>query len=160
MGETTQTRASFGMGAGRRDLQLVSFFIANHQFAVDVDDVFGIYHGLPLIPAPDYSDYVDGEIQVSELRIPVVNLRRFADLPELACDKGTPWVVAINQPGGPIGLTVDKVSEVIRLEPQQIEDLDSTEDLPLSDYVSAFANYHSRKLLLPDISRLIQNAFQ
>jgi len=158
MGETL-SRAAMGLGAGRRDLQFVSFYLGQHQFAVDVDDVFGIYHELPLIPVPDYSDYVDGEIQVSELRIPVVNSRRYAGMEEQATDKHNPWVVAVNQPGGPIGITVDRVSEVIRLEARQIEDHSGGSNLPWDDYVLAFAQYQGRRLLFPEISRIIQDAF-
>jgi purine-binding chemotaxis protein CheW len=159
MGQTIQTRTAHGLGAGRRDIQLVSFYLANHQYAVDVDDVFGIYHGLPLIPAPDYSDFVDGEIQVADQRIPVVNTRRYTGLPEAVADKGAPWVVTINQPGGPIGLTVDRVSEVIRLETRQIEEYASAPATPAGNYITAFARYQGRDLLLPDISRFIQDAF-
>lgn len=159
MGQITHTRAAFNLNTGRRDLQLVSFYVGPHQFGVDVDDVFGIYHGLPLIPSVDYSDVVDGEILASDQRIPVVNFRRYAGMPESKTDKGTPWVIAINQPGGPIGLTVDRVTEVIRLEARDLRDYETPPQLPAGDYITSYARYQERDLLLPDISRLIQDAF-
>ena len=154
---STHAAAAFGVGMGRGDLQLVTFYMDGHQFAVDVDDVFGIYHGLPLIPTPDLAACMDGEIQVSDQRIPVVNLRRFAGLPEAQAE-GTNWVVAMTQPGGPVGLAVDRVAEVVRLEPRALAAAHGQVDAPVGEYIQATAGYHGRTLLLPDVSRLIQDA--
>ncbi|MBI5058752.1 chemotaxis protein CheW [candidate division KSB1 bacterium] len=155
---TTFAAAGFGVGTGRGDLQLVTFYFCGHQYALDVDDVYGIYHGLPLIPLPDLSVNIDGEIQVSDQRIPVVNLRRFADLPEAATTNFSSWVVAVNQPGGPVGIAVDRVAEVVRLEPRSLAGVDGSLKAPIGSYIQATAGYHGRTLLLPDVSRLIQDA--
>jgi chemotaxis signal transduction protein len=150
--------AAFGVGMGRSDLQLVSFYLNGYQFAVDVDDVYGIYHGLPIIPTPDLSTNIDGEIQVSDQRLPVLNLRRFVGIGADSAMTGCTWVVAINQPGGPVGIAVDRVAEVVRLEPQSLTQVEEALAVPAGEYIQATASYHGRTLLLPDINRLIQDA--
>jgi chemotaxis signal transduction protein len=155
---STHTAASFGLGTGRSDLQLVTFYLSGHQFALDVDDVYGIYHGLPQIPTPDLSSYIDGEIQVSDQRIPVVNLRRLAELDEPTADHSTTWVIAINQPGGPVGIAVDRVAEVVRLTARDLRTVDEIPAVPVGEYILSAANYHGRTLWIPDASRLVQSA--
>jgi purine-binding chemotaxis protein CheW len=148
------------VGAGSPDLQLVSFALGDKDFGVDVTDVFGIYHGLAVIPTPDAPAFMDGEVQLADRRIPVVNLRRFAGMSESHPESGRRWILMVSNPQGPVGLVVDKVSEVIRLTPQTLTPMDDDEVNPVANYVVAVANHHGRNLYLPDFSRLIYDAVQ
>lgn len=150
--------AAAGLGAGRADLQLVTFYLESHQFAVDVDDVFGIYSGVSIIPTPDLGNHIDGELLVCDQRIPVLNLRRFSGLSTTRPDRVPTWILAVNAPGGPVALLVDKVTEVVRLEPRSLNQLPEGLVAPVSEYVSAAANHQGRKLLLVDLRRLLQDA--
>ena len=55
-GTITQNRRS--VGASAQNLRLVSFSVGATDYGVDVADIHGIYHGLPLIPNPDASGRV------------------------------------------------------------------------------------------------------
>jgi purine-binding chemotaxis protein CheW len=156
-GTLTQNRRSVGVPA--QNLRLVSFSIGASDYGVDVTDIHGIYHGLPLIPTPDGSAlFVDGEVQLADQRIPVVNLRRFSGLDAPAAHAAPRWVVMVDDVQGPVGFAVDKVTEVIRLTAADLAPASPPEANPLADYIVAVAAYHGRPLLLPDLGRLVHDA--
>lgn len=155
---TTLCQNRAAVGRAGRDLQFVSFTLGEQVYAVDVVDVYGIYHGLPLIPNPDSPVYLDGEVQIANRRIPVVNLRRFAGMTDSTAEKTPRWILMINQPGGPVGLIVDRVSEVVRLTPACLIEPEATDQSPVGGYVNAMANHQGRCMWLPDMNRLLRDA--
>lgn len=155
---TTLCQNKAAVGRAGREMQFVSFMLGDQSYVVDVADVYGIYHGLPLIPSPDSPAFLDGEVQIANRRIPVVNLRRFAGMADVTADKTPRWILMINQPGGPVGLIVDRVSEVLRLAPANLTEPDSAEQSPVGDYVQAAVNHQGRSMWLPDMNRLLHDA--
>jgi purine-binding chemotaxis protein CheW len=155
-GTITQTRRV--AGAARQNLRLVSFAVGAGDYAVDVADIHGIYHGLPLIPQPEAASFVDGQVQLAGQRVPVVNLRRFCGLPDSAPSSLPGWIVVVDDNHGPVGLAVDAVTEVVRLSPTELEPASPPEYSPLANYIVAVAAYRGRPLLLPDLGRLIHDA--
>jgi chemotaxis signal transduction protein len=140
-------------------MRLVSFSVGATDYGVDVADIHGIYHGLPLIPTPDgNTPFVDGEVQLADQRIPVVNLRRFSGLDAPAAPAAPGWIVMVEDVHGPIGFAVDKVTEVIRLTAADLAPASPPEHAPLADYIVAVAAYRGRPLLLPDLGRLVHDA--
>ena len=157
---TTVTRQRNAVGRGSRELQFVSFALGEQAYGVDVADVHGIYHGLPIIPNPDNQPYLDGDVQLADQRIPVINLRRFAGMTE-AHNLTTPrWIVMVEAVGGPIGLVVDRVIEVLRVEASSIAPPADNTTSPVRDYIMAVANHNGRTMFLPDFTRLVHDAVQ
>jgi purine-binding chemotaxis protein CheW len=152
------TRSSVGTPSA--DLQLVSFAVGGMDYGVDVADVYGIYHGLAIIPSPDAAPFLDGEVQLAGRRIPIVNLRRFAGMLGDVSNRAPQWIVMVSHPGGPVGLVVDKVSEVLKIPPQNLRPLEDSCSCPVSDYIVAQAHHQGRSVYLPDFSRLLHDAVQ
>ncbi len=157
MPNLTRFSTGFGIGSGSRECRLVSFTLADRHYGIDVDDVFGIYHGNPLIPTPELSEFVDGEVHVSGQRVPVLNLRRFLGLDE-STKSHNPWILTVNQPGGPVGLAVDRVNEVVRLEANDLQKVDDSLHVPMSEYITERAHQNGRWLFIPDMNRLLRDA--
>lgn len=149
---TTSTAAAPAIGAGRRDLQLVTFRLGEWEFGADVTEVGGIYHGLPMIPTPDAPDAIAGDIQISGERISVLRLSHLFGQHE-ATRNGNWWIIVLNLLDGPIGLMVDKVTEVVRLEANLLR-APYDKHHPAKDYVTAVANRHGRAISLLDYSAL------
>lgn len=154
----TATQRSSAVGRGSRELQFVSFALGSQDFGVDVADIHGIYHGLPIIPNPDTPQFLEGEVQLADRRVPVLNLRRFAGLTD-SSEATTPrWILMVNYTSGPVGLVVDRVIEVIKLQPSSLEPPPEAGASPVGDYIVAVANNNGRNLYLPDLSRLLHDA--
>ncbi len=138
----------------------VSFVLGGTDYAVEVEDVYGIYHGLPIIPMPDSPPRIAGELQLVNRRIPVVNLRRSAGTGDAHAQRSPRWILIVDHRQGPVGLVVDRVSEVVSLTPAHLTISDKAAPGPAGDYVTAVARHGNRPVYLPDFSRLLQDAIQ
>jgi len=143
---------------GSRELLVVTFRMGEWDLGVEVTDVRGIYHGLPMIPTPDAPDVVAGDIQISGERIPVLNLARLFGTSQVM-NNGNWWIIVLNLLDGPAGLIVDKVTEVVRLDAQTLHVLDDPNH-PAREYVAAMARHHQRQIALLDYSILARELLQ
>jgi purine-binding chemotaxis protein CheW len=148
------------VSSGQSDLKVVSFRLGEAEYGVDVSEVMGIYRGLPVIPVPGLASHIYGEVTLQGQRIPVVSLRHFVGLDESTTPPINRWIMVLKHALGPIALAVDCVTEVIRLKPESVEPLSQTEGDPVLDYITAEARTGSHRLLLPDFSRLLDDAVQ
>jgi purine-binding chemotaxis protein CheW len=146
------------IGTGRRDLQFVTFVLCEKEYAVAVADVHGIYHGLPLIPSSDSVPFMEGEVQLVDQRVSVLSLRRFAGLSDVSDVRQPGWIVVVNHAGHPLGVAVDRVTEVLQLTPQNLEPPTGAESTPVADYIVAVVRLNGRAIFLPDFSRLLHDA--
>lgn len=159
MVNTPPTSVLRSTGTPSREMQFVSFVLGQWEYGVNVDDVYGIYHGLPLIPNPDMPSNLDGEVQLADRRIPVLNLRRFSGMDDPAGSSPARWILMVNNgSGGPIGLIVDKVTEVVKLLPSDVKLNPAADAGPVKSYVTAMADLSGHSLFMPDLSRLLHDA--
>jgi purine-binding chemotaxis protein CheW len=152
------TFARRAASAPSRDLQFVSFSLGSWSYGVHVADVYGIYHGLPLIPTPDLAANLDGEVQLADRRIPVINLRRFSGMEDPSAGSTARWILMVNDTSGPVGLIVDCVTEVVNLTPENVRLSPDGDTGPVRDYVTAVADSHGQSIYVPDLSRLLHDA--
>jgi purine-binding chemotaxis protein CheW len=138
----------------------VSFVLGGTDYAVEVEEVYGIYHSLPIIPTPDLSPSMEGEVQLVDRRIPVVNLRRFAGIRDGLGQKTPHWILIVDHKQGPIGFMVDGVTEVVRLSPANLTISDQKAPGPVGDYIMAVARHDNKAVYMPDFSRLLHDAVQ
>lgn len=157
MSSTTYRRAS-RIGSPSQDQRFVTFTLGNGEYAVNVSEVFGIYRDLPLVPDPDGPRFLDGIAQFRDFQIPVVNLRRFAGLGESEPQASGRWIVIVNDGTSPVGLVVDRVTEVIQLNPQSLKPIFEKSSCPVGGYLTAEASHRGRSVLLPDLNRLVHDA--
>jgi len=155
---TTPRRSAVGQGS--RELQFVSFALGEQSYGVEVADVHGIYHGLPIIPNPDTPPFLEGEVQLAGRRVPVINLRRFAGMADIHSCALPRWIVMVNYPAGPVGLLVDRVIEVLKLRASTLRPPADTAVSPVGDYIVAEANHDGGTMYLPDFARLLHDAVQ
>jgi chemotaxis signal transduction protein len=87
-------------------------------------------------------------------------MRRFSGILSESGANAPQWILMVSHPGGPVGLVVDKVSEVVKIPPQSLEPPEESCECPVSDYIVAQARHHGRSMFLPDFSRLLHDAVQ
>ena len=150
-GETTgMTRTR----AAERELHFVTFLLGEWEYAIEVADVCGIYHGLAIIPTPDEPEIITGEIQLATHRIPVVDLRHLLHLPERV---GVGWLLVVRHAEDLIGILVDQVSEVIRVPLQALDPSSNHHaEIPAPGVISAVVHYRDRVIHVPDLPRLLR----
>jgi chemotaxis signal transduction protein len=139
---------------GRHELQLVLFKVGEWELGVDVADVSGIYHGMPMIPTPDSPDTLAGEIQISGERVPTVSLARLFGI-ERPLKNGNWWMIVLHLAGGPLALIADEMKEVVKLDASALG-LSTGNQHPAKQFAVAVARYQGRAIYLLNYRLLAQ----
>ena len=94
-------------------VQLVTFKVGGEEFGLDVFQVHEILRWQEPTPVPKAPAFVEGVLDVRGLLVPVIDLRKRFEVPELAYDDDT-RIVLVDFQGERLGLVVDAVTEVLR----------------------------------------------
>ena len=138
----------------------VSFALGETTYGVEVEEVYGIYHGLPIIPTPDSPQPLAGEVQLADRRVPVVSLRQFAGMDDHQVRLSPRWILVVDHARGPVGFVVDHVNEVVKLTPANLTLWVKGAPGPVGNYVMAVADQGDQRMYLPEFSRLIKDAVE
>ena len=114
------THSSDTSGSVKDLLQLVGFTLGDEDFGVDILSVQEINRVTEITKIPSTPDFVKGVINLRGNVIPVIDLRSRLGMPEREHDKQTRIIVA-DVDDRTVGLVVDAVSEVIRMDANLVE---------------------------------------
>ncbi len=130
------------------EMRVVHFQLEEMNFAADVEEIQAICWAYPIIPTPDLPEYVEGELYLRDLRVPVINLRCLLGIAPRRLDEDM-RILVMQTSKGLVGMLVDKLHEVIKLPPGAV--MPPSKGHP--EYISAVVP--GCNLLLPDFERLI-----
>lgn len=101
--------------ASSDELQLVSFVVANQEYAISLEDVQEIVQ-IPetIIRVPHSDAHVLGVMTLRNRLLPLVSLRRMFALPERAADEQS-RIVVVALGSTSVGVVMDTVNEVLRV---------------------------------------------
>jgi purine-binding chemotaxis protein CheW len=99
--------------------QLCTFRVGSQEYAIDIMRVREIIPPVPLTPVPAAPAHVLGVFRLRDDVIPVIDLARRLGLPSAAPSRRTKFIV-VRVAGRLIGLQVDEVREVLRLEREDL----------------------------------------
>jgi len=129
--------------------QLVLFSLGKEEYAISINQVKEIIHYKDATKLPNTPEYVEGIITLRGKIISVVNL---ALRLELAISKNSDKrVLIIETAGREIGIVVDEVTEVIRLQDSAI---DPSPTATGNDYIRGIGKEGNRLLILLDVDKL------
>lgn len=100
--------------------QIVSFRLANEEYGLDIMGVQEIILMGEITEIPEVPDFIRGLINLRGKVIPIVDLRKRFLLEASESTEHT-RIVVVNASGSTLGIVVDAVNEVLRIEPSQIE---------------------------------------
>jgi chemotaxis signal transduction protein len=100
--------------------QLVSFKVANEEFAMDIMQVQEIIRLEKVTKVPHAASFVEGLVNLRGNVLPVIDLRRRFNMAGREYDDST-RVVVVDIGGRKTGIIVDAVSEVLRLSRGDVE---------------------------------------
>ena len=134
-------------------VQLVTFKLGNEEFALDILKVQEINRVVEITKVPKAPDFVEGVINLRGRVIPIVDIRKKFHLNIKEATKET-RIIVVNIMNKTIGLIVDSVSEVLRINsstiqppPPLIAGLDS-------DYIKGVGKLDERLIILLDIDKI------
>ena len=100
--------------------QLVTFSLANEEFAFPIGIVQEIVRTPDITKVPSAPSYIEGIANLRGNILPIVNLRNRLVMSEKEIDEST-RVIVINVGGSMVGGIVDSVSEVVHIETKVID---------------------------------------
>lgn len=136
------------------ELQLVSFTIGTEEFGVDILKVQEINRMVEITKVPQAPHYIEGVINLRGKIIPIIDLRKRFGLEIKSYDKNT-RIVVVDIGGTIMGMIVDAVSEVLRLNSATIEAPPEMVTGVNTDYIKGVAKLEDRLLIFLDLSKVI-----
>ncbi len=136
--------------------QIVSFRLANEEYGIDIMRVQEIILMGQITCMPEVPDYICGLINLRGHVIPIVDLRRRFGLPAADNDEHT-RIIVVNVNRQTIGIVVDAVNEVLRVNPDQGEPPPSSVAGIDHDYILALIKFDEKLLILLSIENVLSN---
>lgn len=118
--QTVRESGDQKQGDGVQLSQVVSFRLANEEYAIDIMGVQEIILLSAITQIPDVPEYVRGLINLRGKVIPIVDLRKRFHL-EAAEPTEHTRIVVVNTVDHTFGIVVDAVNEVLRIRDEQLE---------------------------------------
>ena len=131
----------------------LTFFLAGEEYGLEILAVHEIIGMLPITRVPRTPPYVRGVINLRGKVISIVDLRAKFGLDAAAAPETCIIVVQVH--GVPMGVLVDRVSEVVHIAPGDMEDAPSFGADVETGYLLGIGKVNGRVRLLLDIERVL-----
>lgn len=136
-----------------QELQLVIFLLAKEEYGLPITKVQEINRLVPITKLPQTPSFMEGIINLRGRVIPVIDLRKRFNLPVTEKNEDT-RIIIVEVNGQTLGITVDAVSEVVRLPAASVEPPPPAFILD-SQYIHGIGKMENRLLILLDIDRVL-----
>lgn len=139
--------------------QLVVFELANEHYGVDIAAVESIIKMQPITAVPQAPAFVEGITNLRGSVLPVMDLRKRFGLSgreqktEITHDDKR--IVVVSMDGMKIGMIVDAVSEVLRVQEEAIEPPPPMVTTINSVFITGIAKVGERLIILLDLARVL-----
>ena len=149
----TTTPTAPAVADSRRAGLFLTFALDAEEYGVEILKVHEIIGTLPVTRVPNTPPHVCGIVNLRGKVIPIVHLRRKFGMPESAA--GESCIIVVQVKNVPIGIIVDRVSEVVRVEVKHVEDVPEFGANVNTDFLLGVAKNDGRVRLLLDIERVL-----
>lgn len=132
-------------------MQVVIFKVNEEQFAVEASSVQSINDMMEITNVPKSPAYIKGLINLRGNIISLLDINLLLDIEKGAVDQEN--IIILNLKDESVGVTVDQVDEVLEIETNLIEKIETDKD---KAYIKGVINFKDRIVTLIDISKLIE----
>jgi len=131
-----------------------TFTVDQHFLGIPVDRVQEVIRRQELTPVPLSRPEIMGLINLRGQIVTAIDLRRRLGMPDL--ESGMPMNVLVHAPGGTVSLLVDRIEDVLEVDPESIEQAPKTLQQEISEIISGASKQKNRILLLLDTDRVLE----
>jgi len=136
-------------------VQMLVFRLASEEYVLDIMRVNEIIRPEAITPVRKAPEYVRGVIELRGSIVPILDLRRRLELPNRP-SVITPYVIIVTVEGVVVGLEVDSVVEVVRIERGAIKPSpELTVEQGETPFFLGICKQDHRLLMLLNIKRLV-----
>jgi purine-binding chemotaxis protein CheW len=142
--------------SGDRAGKYLTFVLADEDYGVEILKVREIIQMMNITAVPRTPDYVQGVINLRGKVIPVVDLRRKMGLPDGKRTEET-CIIVVHIGEIEMGTIVDRVSEVMDIAAEQIDESPSFGASVNTDFILGMGKAHGRVTTLLDIAQVLRD---
>lgn len=132
----------------------LTLFLANEEYGIEILKVQEIIGMMSVTTVPRTPAFIRGVINLRGKVIPIIDLRLKFGMEAIAQTEET-CIIVVQAQGLEMGLVVDRVSEVLNISAQDIDDAPSFGGDVDTDYLLGIAKSEGRVKLLLDIDRVL-----
>ncbi|NNU76033.1 chemotaxis protein CheW [Clostridium estertheticum] len=132
-------------------MQVVVFKVNEEQFAVEASSVQSINDMMEITNVPKSAAYIKGLINLRGNIISLLDINLLLDIEKGSVDQEN--IIILNLKEESVGVTVDQVDEVLEIEANLIEKIETDKD---KSYIKGIINFKDRIVTLIDIGKLIE----
>ena len=137
-----------------KDIQVVGFRIGDETYGVPIGTVREIVRVPAITSVPNAPEAIEGVINLRGKIIPVMDLRKRFQQPEIKTDKKN-RILVVELENKLLGLIVNSASKVIKIPPSEIVPPGTVFADADSSYVTGVGKLSSRLIILLDIAKLL-----
>ncbi len=151
MGNATTVDA----GAKQRAGKYLTFSLAGEEYGLEILKVREIIGVMDITAVPRTPSFVKGVINLRGKVIPVVDLRLKFEMPSVEKTEET-CIIVVDVGNIEMGVVVDKVSEVLDIAGEEIEDAPSFGVNVDTNFILGMGKANGRVTILLDISKVLR----
>ena len=150
---TNSARTESG-ARSKASMQFVGFRLDDQEYAFRIEQIQEIIIPDRVTRMPQVPEYVEGVSNLRGTIVPIISLRRLFGMEPKNHDEESRTIVA-NVGAKTIGCTVDAVTQVIRINPEQIQPAPEIVKSEGPAYIAGFAKLDQRLIVLLAIEELL-----
>lgn len=140
-----------------RGRQFVGFRLADQNYVFHIERIQEIVIPTAMARVPDVAAYIEGVTNLRGTIIPIINLRVLFGIAPQAADAETRTIV-VNVGARTLGCTVDAVTRVMRIAPEQIHAAPDAVASSGRSFIEGFARIEDELSIVLDVESLLDPA--
>jgi len=142
------------MAADHAGGKFLTFFLAGEEYGLEILKVHEIIGMMPITQVPRTSKFIRGVINLRGKIIPIVILRSKFGMDPVEETEET-CIIVVQARGIQMGIIVDKVSEVVDIDAEEIESAPSFGTDDNTEYILGIGKSEGRVKFLLDIDKVL-----
>lgn len=135
----------------------LTFYLAGEEYGLEILKVHEIIGTMPITPVPRTPEHIRGVINLRGKVIPVIDLRLKFGMDFMEATDHT-CIIVVQAQQREIGVVVDKVSEVLDIATEEIDDSPAFGSDINTDYILGIGKAEGKVKLLLDIDKALSTA--
>lgn len=135
------------------EMQNVVFKIENVEYGINIMQVSEIVKLQSITKIPNTPEYIEGVINLRGVVIPIVDLRLKFNLGRKERSEDS-RIIVVNVNNKTLGMVVDGVAEVIRINEEQIADSSAISSHINEDYIMGVAKLEDRLIIVLNLDKI------
>ena len=134
--------------------QYVTFQLGNEEYGINIQKTRGIIKDFSVTNVPNTKKFIMGVINLRGQIVPVVNLHERFNF-ECSSKNKNQRIITVEIEKSLIGLLVDKVNEVIRINKNKIEPAPEVSEGIAREYLDGLAKTNEELIMLINLNKLL-----